>query len=92
MAKNNANISIRMDGDIKKQADALFAELGMNISTAFNIFIRQALREGRIPFDISLNQPKKDTIAALLEAEKIANDPAVKGYPDINELFTDLKK
>ena len=92
MAKNNANISIRMDGDIKKQADALFAELGMNISTAFNIFIRQALREGRIPFDISLNQPKKDTIAALLEAEKIAKDPAVKGYTDINELFTDLKK
>ena len=92
MAKNNANISIRMDGDIKKQADALFAELGMNISTAFNIFIRQALREGRIPFDISLNQPKKDTIAALLEAEKIAKDPTVKGYTDINELFTDLKR
>ena len=92
MAKYNTNVSIRMDGDIKKQADALFAELGMNISTAFNIFIRQALREGRIPFDISLNQPKKDTIAALLEAEKIAKDPAVKGYTDINELFTDLKK
>lgn len=92
MTRNNTNISIRMDGDIKKQADALFAELGLNISTAFNIFIRQALREGGIPFDINLNQPNKDTIAAMLEAEKIAKDPSVKGYTDVDELLTDLKK
>lgn len=63
MAGTTTNISIRMDSDLKTQADALFSELGMNISTAFNIFVRQALREGRIPFDISLNQPNKETIA-----------------------------
>ena len=39
------NVSIRMDSDLKAQADALFAELGMNLSTAFNIFVRQSLRE-----------------------------------------------
>ena len=92
VSRNNTNISIRIDGDIKKQADALFAELGMNISTAFNVFIRQALREGGIPFDINLNQPNKDTIAAMIEAEKIAKDPSVKGYTDVDELFADLKK
>ena len=57
-----------------------FAELGMNLSTAFNIFVRQSLREGRIPFDISLNQPNQETVAAMLEAERIAKDPSVKGY------------
>ena len=50
MAGNTTNISIRMDADLKAQADALFAELGMNLSTAFNIFVRQSLREGGIPF------------------------------------------
>ena len=80
-----------MDADLKAQADALFGELGMNITTAFNIFVRQALREGRIPFDISLNQPNRETLAALMEAERITKDPNVKGYTDLDELFDDLK-
>ena len=80
-----------MDSDLKAQADALFNELGMNISTAFNIFVRQALREGRIPFEISLNQPNRETLAALMEAERIAKDPTVKGYTDFYKLFDDLK-
>ena len=92
MAGTTTNISIRMDTDLKTQADAFFAELGMNLSTAFNIFVRQSLREGRIPFDVSLNYPNKETIAAMLEAERIAKDSSVKGYADLDELFADLKK
>ena len=42
-------------------------------------------------FDILLNQPNKETIAAMLEAERIAKDSSVKGYQDLDELFTDLK-
>ena len=91
MAGSTTNISIRMDSDLKAQADALFGELGMNLTTAFNVFVRQSLREGRIPFDISLNQPNKETIVAMLEAERIAKDPSVKGYNDLDELFADLK-
>ena len=91
MTNNTTNISIRMDADLKAQADALFAELGMNLSTAFNIFVRQALREGGIPFAISLNQPNREMVAAMLEAERIARDPFVKGYTNLDELFADLK-
>ena len=91
MAGNTTNISIRMDSELKAQADALLAELGMNLSTAFNIFVRQSIREGRIPFDISLNQPNRETIAAMLEAERISKDRSVKGYSDLNELFKELK-
>ena len=91
MAGNTTNISIRMDSELKAQADALLAELGMNLSTAFNIFVRQSIREGRIPFDISLNQPNRETIAAMMEAERIAKDRSVKGYSDLNELFKELK-
>ncbi len=81
-----------MDNDVKAKADALFNELGMNISTAFNIFVRQSLREGRIPFDISLNRPNNETIAAMIEAERIANDSSVKGYTNTAEMFADLAR
>lgn len=91
MANNTTNISIRMDKDVKAQADALFTELGMNLTTAFNIFVRQSLREGKIPFEVSLNQPNKDTVAAMLEAERIARDSSIKGYDNLDELFSDLK-
>ena len=92
MASTTTNISIRMDSNLKAQAEALFSELGMNLTTAFNIFVRQSLREGGIPFEISLNQPNKETVAAMLEAERIAKDPTVKGYSDLDELFADLKE
>ena len=91
MAGTTTNISIRMDADLKAQADALFGELGMNLSTAFNIFVRQSLREWRIPFEISLDRPDRETVAAMREAERIARDPSVKGYTDLDELFADLR-
>lgn len=92
MAGSTTNISIRMDADLKSQADALFGELGMNLTTAFNIFVRQALREGGIPFAIRLEQPNRETAAAMLEAERIGKDPAVKGYDDLDALFAELKQ
>lgn len=68
MAGTNTNISIRMDSELKAQAEALFTELGMNLSTAFNIFVRQSLREGRIPFDVSLYPQQRN------EREKSGGD------------------
>ena len=95
------NISIRMDSDLKSQADALFSELGMNLSTAFNIFVRPvsythltlpSLRDGGIPFEIKMDQPNKETMAAMLEAERIAKDPNVKHYSDVEEALRELKR
>ena len=91
MAGNTTNVTIRMDADLKAQAEELFAELGMNLTTAFNVFVRQSLRQGGLPFEIKLERPNKETIAAMLEAERIAKDPNVKHYTDLDELFKDLK-
>ncbi len=66
----NVNVTFRVDGELKKQADALFAELGMNLSTAFNIFLRQSVREQQIPFRVSKNVPNAVTLAAMEAAEK----------------------
>ena len=46
------NVTIRLDRDIKERAERMFNDFGMNLSTAFNIFTRQALRQGKIPFEI----------------------------------------
>lgn len=46
------NVTIRLDKDVKENAERMFNDFGMNLSTAFNIFARQALRQGRIPFEI----------------------------------------
>ncbi|MDD6036789.1 MAG: type II toxin-antitoxin system RelB/DinJ family antitoxin [Lachnospiraceae bacterium] len=91
MAKTTScNISIRMDSDLKSAAEALFDELGMSLSTAFNIFVRQSLREGGIPFKITEGRPNQETVAAILEAERIVKDPSVKGYNNVDDLFADL--
>ena len=91
MAKTtSSNISIRMDSDLKSAAEALFDELGMSLSTAFNIFVRQSLREGGIPFKITEGRPNQETVAAILEAKRIAKDPTVKGYNNVDDLFADL--
>ncbi|MBQ7682092.1 MAG: type II toxin-antitoxin system RelB/DinJ family antitoxin [Oscillibacter sp.] len=92
MSSHTTTVNIRMDSDLKEQAEELFHELGMNLSTAFQIFVRQSLREGGLPFEVRLEQPNKETVAAMLEAEKIALDPSVKGYTDLDELFEDLEK
>ncbi|MCL2747546.1 MAG: type II toxin-antitoxin system RelB/DinJ family antitoxin [Oscillospiraceae bacterium] len=46
------NVTLRLDREIKESAERMFNDFGMNLSTAFNIFVRQALREGKIPFAI----------------------------------------
>jgi DNA-damage-inducible protein J len=46
------NVTIRLDREVKENAEKLFGDFGMNLSTAFNIFARQALRQGKIPFEI----------------------------------------
>ncbi|MGN8773772.1 type II toxin-antitoxin system RelB/DinJ family antitoxin [Candidatus Weimeria sp. HCP3S3_B5] len=86
------NFSVRMDRDIKKKCEAMYGELGINLTTAINVFLRQSLRVGGFPFDVRLEQPNKETMAAMLEAEHIARDPSVKRYSDIEEALKALKE
>jgi len=53
MQHNTVNITLRLDRDIKEDAEILFKELGMNLTTAFNVFVRQSLRLGKIPFEVA---------------------------------------
>ena len=80
------NLNIRTDKEIKEQAEQIFSDLGLNVTTAVNMFLRAVIRENGIPFDLKLEVPDEVTAAAIEEGRRIASDPDVKGYTDMNEL------
>lgn len=86
------NFSIRMDADIKKKCEALYGELGVNLTTAINVFLRQSLRSGGFPFDVRMDRPNQETVAAMLEAERLISDPSVKRWNDVEDALTELKR
>jgi DNA-damage-inducible protein J len=85
------NFTIRMDRGLKHEADQLFSELGMSLSTAFNVFIRQSLRVQGMPFEISREVPNAETRAAMREAEQLTRDTKAKSYKDMDSLIKDLQ-
>jgi DNA-damage-inducible protein J len=82
---NTINVTIRLDKDVKEKAEALFGEFGMNLSTAFNIFARQALRQGKIPFEIydpfysEKNQERLNRSIENAEAGKVTAHDLIEG-------------
>lgn len=90
MAKISTSISI--DADVKSKAQELFADLGLDLSTAINIFLRQAIRENSIPFSVQREVPNADTLAAMKEAEEIRLHPErYKRYASFAELLRDAE-
>lgn len=85
---NTTHFTVCIDSDIKKQCEAMYGELGIDLNTAINVFLRQSLRVGGFPFDVRLKQPNKETI----EAERIARDPSVKRYSNVEEALKALKE
>ena len=86
------NMSIRMDTELKKQADAMLADMGLNMTAAMNMFLRQVVRQGKIPFEIATDIPNAETLAAMKEVDDMINGkiPAKK-YTSTDELFKDLE-
>lgn len=82
------NVTIRMDKELKAQADELFSNLGLNMSTAMGVFCRQAVRLGKIPFELAVDMPNKETIEAINDVNNNRN--MSKTYDDIEKLMRDL--
>lgn len=77
---------VRIDFDIKKEATALFAKLGLEMSSAVNLFLHQCVLHGGLPFAVEVPQYSEKTLNAMAEAKRISRDPDVKGYTDMDEL------
>lgn len=80
-----------MDSDLKKQFEAFCNDMGMNMSTAFNIFAKKVVREYRIPFEIGADMPNEETKAAMREVEEMKLNPNLgKTYSDVDQMMEDL--
>ena len=82
------NVTIRMDRELKGQAEKLFNELGLNMTTALTIFTKASVREQRIPFELSLNSLNKQTLSAIRETEEGKN--LVGPFDNVEELLESL--
>ena len=90
MYTDTVNLSIRMERELKEQAEKLFADLGMNMTTALNIFIRQSVRQNKIPFEISLNHPNAETVAALHEIKDMRNGKIPKQTATVADFVREM--
>lgn len=88
----NVNMSIRMDTELKKQAEIMLSDMGLNMTTAMNMFLRQVVRQGRIPFEIATDIPNGETLAAMKEMDDMVTGKIqTKRYKNTDELFKDLE-
>ena len=82
------NLNVRVDENLKKRAEELLGELGMNMSTAINVFLRQLVRVNGIPFEIKADVPNAETLAAI---EDVENGRNLHGpFHSVEELMEDL--
>lgn len=73
MVNDSINMSFRVNKELKKEADELFKELGLNTSVALNMFLKQSVREKAIPFTVTTEKANKRIIESLEESRKISN-------------------
>ena len=77
---------ICIDSNIKREATALFSNLGLDMSSAVNLFLHQCVLRGGLPFAVEVPQYSDETLSAMAEARRISRDPDIKGYNSMEEL------
>jgi len=85
-----AILNLRIEPDVKSNAEELFGSFGLTVTDAVNVFLRQSLMRGGFPFEIVRHQPNPITQAAILEAEQLLHDPNAKSFTSMEELRADL--
>ena len=88
---NTTNLNVRVDSTLKEESDMLFKNLGLNMSTAINMFLIKCVKTSSIPFKIEEPKPSKELIKALKELDYMEKHPEkYKVYNNVDELFKDL--
>lgn len=82
------NITMRMDAGVKAQLQDLMSDLGLDMTTFFTMAAKQAIREQRIPFEISRDIPNAETIEAIEEVKMMKQNPSVgQSYTDVDKMM-----
>ncbi len=89
----DTKIHINTEKDVKDKATKIYNALGLDLTTAINMFLRKSIQCNGIPFDLYLDQPSESTLEAFKEEEEMKNNPKeYKRYKDMDELWEDLNK
>jgi len=91
MIMDAASYTNLLDPELRSQSEAIYSALGVSLGTAINVFLKRSVAVGGFPFDVRLDVPNRETIEAMLEAERIANDPTVEAL-DVDDALEELKK
>ena len=86
----SAVLNVRIEPEIKAEAEALFGSFGLTVTDAVNVFLRQSLMRGGFPFEIVRNKPNAVTQAAIAEAEQLLTDRNAKSFTNMDDLRNDL--
>ena len=87
----STNISFKVDPELKKEVETIYARYGMTLSQALKIFMYESKNSKGLPFDLRTEASwNEETIAAIREAESISKDPNVKSYNNMEDLLRDL--
>lgn len=85
------NINVRVDTELKRSAEELFADLGLNMSSAITMFLRSAVNHDGIPFEVKRTTPNAETRAALTEYEEMKKNPEhYKRYSSSEDLMDEV--
>ena len=86
----SAVLNLRIEPEVKADAEELFGSFGLTVTDAVNVFLRQSLMRGGFPFEIVRYKPNAVTQAAIAEAERLMYDPDAKTFTSMEELRADL--
>ena len=90
ISTQTSNLTVRLDAQLKKDAEQLFNDLGMTLSGAINIFLHQAIEEQGLPFQVKKSRPNRETLAAMKEALELERTGGGTRFHSIEELRKDL--
>ena len=87
----SASMYIRIDPEVKANAEAIYSQYGITLTEAVNIFFHQSINVGGLPFDLRPSVPNAETIAAIKEVEEMKKDPSIgKAHTDVDEMMKEL--
>lgn len=85
------NVTMRLDVGVEAQLQELMSDLGLDMTTFFTMAAKQAIREQRIPFEVSRDIPNPETIEAIEEVKMMKQNPSIgKSYTDVDEMMEEL--
>ena len=91
MDMSTSSYTHRIDSELRSQSEAIYSALGLSLGTAINVFLKKSVAVGGFPFDVRLDIPGRETVVAMLEAEKIAKDSSVEAM-SVEDALEELKR